>query len=470
MKCALLYRSKLPLSDWSSDRIAETLAAQSPTIFLSERYHSQDIQWIFLDCVGGVYLRELVKVDFANVDRISTLGISPSDFFQAIEEVAENFAEPIPFVSGYMSYEALMHNHRVPAPRRPDGILGLYGLFETIIQISGEEVWEYKLSFTDIREEWLSKLEKVEHSYYERDSTSEAFCRDDIQALLRSKDPIQSLTCLLGNVSSASREPYRERVLDIQERIRSGDVYQANLSLHLKVGGALDAVDTAQWLLGGGRAAQMAMMSFDKRIIASGSPELFLREEEGRLFSAPIKGTRPRFGSDEENIRAIEELKNSTKDRAELAMIVDLVRNDLNRVCEPGTVVVESHGVIEAHPSVYHTVSTISGERSRHATMGEVWDSLFPSGSITGAPKISAMRAIAESESHWRDCYCGAIGYFGGGKSHYHNVAIRTISSEDGVVSLWAGGGITIDSDPDQEYEECLWKLIPSLRIVTAAD
>jgi len=469
MKCSLIRCSKIALSDWSSSRIVEALSVQLPAIFLSERYGSRDIQWLFLDCVGGVYLRKPAEIDCLNQECRSASGISPTDFFRLVDEVAENFSEPIPFISGYMSYEALMHHHRVLSPSRPDGILGWYGLFETIIRISGEEVLEYKLSFTEIGEEWLSKGEKLIRSNYRKAPISRALLRDEIQASLRSENPIQSLTHLLDNIPSASRVPYRERILGIQELIRSGDVYQANLSLHLKVEGALDPVSTAKWLLGGGRAAQMAMMSFDKRIIASGSPELFLREEETKLVSAPIKGTRPRLGSDEENVRAIEELKNSTKDRAELAMIVDLVRNDLNRVCEPGTVVVENHGMIEAHPSVYHTVSTISGRRSGNTTTADVWDSLFPAGSITGAPKIAAMRAIAQSESHWRDCYCGAIGYFGGGRSNHHNVAIRTISSEEGVVSLWAGGGITIDSDPDQEYQECLWKLMPSLQIVTAA-
>jgi anthranilate/para-aminobenzoate synthase component I len=279
MKCSLIHCSKIALSDWSSSRIVEALSVQSRAIFLSERSGSRDIQWLFLDCVGGVYLRKPPEVDRLNQDCRSVSGISPSDFFRLVDEVAEKFLEPIPFVSGYMSYEALMHHHRALAPSRPDGILGWYGIFETIIRISGEEVLEYKLSFTEIGEEWLSKGEKVIRSNYGKAPISRALLRDEIQASLRSENPIQSLTHLLNNIPSASRVPYGERILGIQELIRSGDVYQANLSLHLKVEGELDPLSTAQWLLGGGRAAQMAMMSFDKRIIASGSPEHFLRGE-----------------------------------------------------------------------------------------------------------------------------------------------------------------------------------------------
>lgn len=465
MKCTLTRRSKISPEEWPTERIADALAANAPAILIAEKSGAVDQHWLFLDCVGSTYLID----SQSSVERLTDVsparGMSPAQFFSSVDEITKQFREEIPLAAGYLSYEALMEQINSTVPRRPDRIVGWYGLFRTIVQLTEDGVWRYELSFTDIPPEWCVNPHSAEGSYQPTERLSVA----SVSKVLRSSDPIESLSRSLELIPTASCRPYKERVANVQELIRAGEVYQANLSVHLTVTGALDPRMTALWLLREGRAARMAVLSFNGRVIASGSPELFLRREKGRLIAAPIKGTRPRFDVEEDNRRSVEDLGKSQKDRAELSMIVDLVRNDLNRVCEAGSVLVDSHAVIEAHPSVYHTVSTLSGRLKAETSIRSIWEALFPSGSITGAPKSAAIRTIALLESHWRDCYCGAIGYFGGGGIQHHNVAIRTITSEKGVVSLWAGGGVTIDSDPDKEYEECLWKLMPSLRILNAA-
>jgi para-aminobenzoate synthetase component 1 len=152
------------------------------------------------------------------------------------------------------------------------------------------------------------------------------------------------------------------------------------------------------------------------------------------------------------------QLRDSAKDQAELAMIVDLERNDLGRICETGSVKVTEPRVIEAHPTVYHGVATIEGQLRQDVTLVEVLRAMFPSGSVTGAPKIRAMQIIDELEPVRRGPYCGAIGYIDPDGSMQFNVAIRTMTIKDGQVHIPVGGGIVADSNPEAEYEETLVK------------
>ena len=178
------------------------------------------------------------------------------------------------------------------------------------------------------------------------------------------------------------------------------------------------------------------------------------------MTTRPIKGTRPRREGDEAfNRRMAEELRASAKDHAELTMIVDLERNDLGRVCNYGTVRVAEHAVIEAHPTVFHLVSTVTGQlyRREHDEFSLI-KATFPGGSITGAPKIRAMEIIEELEPHARTVYTGAIGYVSFHGRMDLNIAIRTMVKVGDRVHVQVGGGIVADSDPVLEYEETLHK------------
>ena len=263
--------------------------------------------------------------------------------------------------------------------------------------------------------------------------------------------------------SNFSRSQYVEAVEVIKEQIRSGNTYQTNLTRQITV----DVSDTPKNLFTRLRREHPAPFSaFIQRpdsTVVSASPERFFRIENGTISASPIKGTRPRGATPEEDARLRSELLNSHKDRAENTMIVDLLRNDLGRVCEFGSVEVESLCEIEELPSLFHMVSTIRGRLNQDAKFSDVLRALFPCGSITGAPKISTMKIIDNIEPTSRGLSMGAIGCyipasFGIGESIDLSVAIRTMVIRDGTATFNVGGGIVIDSDPEKEWDETVVK------------
>ena len=192
--------------------------------------------------------------------------------------------------------------------------------------------------------------------------------------------------------------------------------------------------------------------------IVSASPERFLELQGRQVETRPIKGTRPRGATPEEDRRLGAELLASEKDRAENVMIVDLLRNDLSRVCRDHTVLTPEICVLESFATVHHLVSTVTGELRPGLDAVDLLRATFPGGSITGAPKIRAMEIIAELEPTRRGPYCGAIGWLGGDGWMDTSITIRTYAIKDGMVAFQAGGGIVADSDPAAEYEETLDK------------
>ena len=199
-------------------------------------------------------------------------------------------------------------------------------------------------------------------------------------------------------------------------------------------------------------------------MVVTNSPERFLRLENGRVESRPVKGTRPRRADAAEDRAEAEALFASAKDRAENLMIVDLVRHDLSRVCQPGSVKVPRLNALESYANVHHLVSTVEGQLQPGRDALDLILAAFPPGSITGAPKIRAMELIAAAEEERRGPYCGALGWIGeGGQAMDLNVMIRTLdlirTDADWLVTARSGGAITIDSNPQAEYEETLQKL-----------
>ena len=243
-------------------------------------------------------------------------------------------------------------------------------------------------------------------------------------------------------------------------RIAAGDLFQANLCLRLEgriVGDALDLFATAATALPTDRAAFVAG---PWGMAASLSPELFLARSGRLVRSAPIKGTRPA------DRRA--ELEGSEKDRAENVMIVDLVRNDLGRVCRPGTVRVTALAEVRPHAGVWHLVSEVEGELRDDVGDADLLRAAFPPGSVTGAPKLAALSVIAELESTGREAYTGAIGFASPVAGLELNVAIRTFETHGSRIWLGAGGGIVADSDPESEAREAAAKAAPLLAAIAA--
>ena len=247
-----------------------------------------------------------------------------------------------------------------------------------------------------------------------------------------------------------TREGYLEAVRRVKEYILAGDVYQVNLSRRVHARLEEDPRDVWERLLARNPAPHAAFLRFGRRALLSVSPERFLELRDGRLLTRPIKGTRRRSNG------AAEELLASPKDDAELAMIVDLERNDLGRVCEAGTVRVTAPKTLEAHPTVYHLSATIEGRCAKGPA--DVLRAAFPGGSITGAPKIRAMEIIDELEPSRRGFYTGAIGSIGFDGTMDLSIAIRTVQADGASYYVQAGGGIVADSDPAAEYDETLAK------------
>jgi para-aminobenzoate synthetase/4-amino-4-deoxychorismate lyase len=202
--------------------------------------------------------------------------------------------------------------------------------------------------------------------------------------------------------------------------------------------------------------------------IASLSPELFLRRRGRQIVTGPIKGTIARDSDPIVAAAALETLRGSVKDAAEHVMIVDLMRNDLGRVCEYGTIVAPRHPTAEPHPGLWHLVSHVHGRLRPEVTDADVLRATFPPGSVTGAPKVQSLRVIAELEQTGREVYTGAIGFASPVAGLELNVAIRTLELADGHVWLGAGGGIVADSDPRTELEEALTKARPIAAAVGA--
>jgi para-aminobenzoate synthetase component 1 len=257
-----------------------------------------------------------------------------------------------------------------------------------------------------------------------------------------------------------SSENFMRVVERTRRYIAEGDIFQANLAQSFRTALPEDvdpAVLYAQ-LRAANPAPFGALIVTSERIVASTSPEGFLRLDGDEVETRPIKGTARRSADPDEDRRLADGLVASEKDRAENIMIVDLMRNDLSRVCLPGTVDVPALCGLESYASVHHLVSVVQGRLKPGLDALHLFAACFPGGSITGAPKIRAMQIIHELEPAPRGVYCGSIVHFGFDGSLRSNIAIRTLVAEDGFASINAGGGITLLSEATAEYAETLVK------------
>jgi para-aminobenzoate synthetase component 1 len=262
----------------------------------------------------------------------------------------------------------------------------------------------------------------------------------------------------LGLRSNFTREGYLQAVARVIEYICAGDIFQANLSQRLEAPLVGTPLELYRRLRSRNPAPFSAFLDFGDLVVASSSPERFLRVADGHVEARPIKGTRPRGVGPEHDAALAMALAESDKDRAENVMIVDLLRNDLSRVCEPGSVRVPELFALEHYATVHHLVSTVVGDLVPTRDVADLVRAAFPGGSITGAPKVRAMQIIAELEPTRRAVYCGAIGYWSTTGAFDSSIVIRTYLVLGDTVYFQAGGGIVADSEPEQEYRETLDK------------
>lgn len=299
---------------------------------------------------------------------------------------------------------------------------------------------EYKL---DGLECYLERAKDVKVCNYQDDSI------EDI-------DP-DSLRC------NITKEYYLDTVERIRRYIYDGIVYQVNFSQRFDCDYNKEPVKLFHWQNRHNPAGYSAYIATDDYAIVSASPELFVSLIDGWISTKPIKGTRKRLPPiSPQNIRInkenFNELVTSLKEQAELNMIIDLERNDLVRICQYGTRCVTQPRTIETYPTLYHAVATVSGRLRQDITMSDILKGIFPGGSITGAPKVSSMEIIDETEPTCRGVYTGSIGFVSLDGTICLNIAIRTIIIKGGIAYVQTGGGIVADSDPQAEWDETITK------------
>jgi para-aminobenzoate synthetase component 1 len=265
---------------------------------------------------------------------------------------------------------------------------------------------------------------------------------------------------LEGWTSNFTKVSYQRMVREVIERILSGDIFQANVAQRFEAPVPLDFDHFGFYrrLRTFNPAPFAAYLDHADFVIASASPERFLKVDGDRVETRPIKGTRRRFADAVLDALQARALTESRKDRAENVMIVDLLRNDLSKVCLPGSVQVPRLCGLETFASVHHLVSTVVGRLREGQGAADVLAAAFPGGSVTGAPKVRAMEIITEMEGHARGPYCGAIGYIGFDGTMDTSIVIRTAAFRGGTCVVQAGGGVVTASDPAAEYDETLDK------------
>ena len=353
----------------------------------------------------------------------------------------------LPIVSGavgYFSYEygrkmMKVSSHKEDLVTIPDALLVFYDMY--IIEDCHEK--KTFLVANGITEDAEKLIESVEVRLTE---------------VLIEKEQVADRPFDIEVTPNFKKEEYKQAVDDMIRYIIEGDIYITNMTQQLEVKSNKKPLDVFYDLRENNPSPFGGYMDYGDFQIVCASPERFLKMKKEHVNTRPIKGTRKRGETLEEDLLMRNELKNSEKDKSELLMIVDLERNDLNRVCRPGSVKLTELFTVEEYATVFHLVSDIEGVLQENKTIMDLLEATFPGGSITGAPKYRAMEIIDELENNRRNLYTGSIGYLTLDGDCDFNIVIRTALHKDGMYYLGVGGGITAESDLEFEYEETLQK------------
>ncbi len=381
--------------------------------------------------------------------------LTPDDPFRLIRQALGAHRENpagLPFCGGavgYFAYDLAWRLERLPrtakdCDRLPDMAVGIY---DWAVVVDHQQRQSFLVAQDHAT---LKRLWPVIHQGYARPSK-----------------PVPAFHLLSPVVSHLSRRDYIEAFERIQFYIREGDCYQVNFAQRFSAAASGDPWTAYLELRETNPAPFSAFLRLPQLTILSSSPERFLKVRDGQVETRPIKGTRPRCSNPEEDLFQIQALAESPKDRAENLMIVDLLRNDLSKTCQLGSVKVPSLFQVESFATVHHLVSTVIGKLKPDCHALDLLRHCFPGGSITGAPKIRAVEIIEELEGIRRGVYCGAIGYIGYDGAMDTNIVIRTLVHANNQIHFWAGGGIVADSRPLQEYQESYDKAAALIKVLS---
>jgi len=352
--------------------------------------------------------------------------------------------DDLPFTGGaigYFGYEMLHPWHRIkPGYERdiglPDMLIGIYSWVLVI--------------------DHLKKLCTLVF----RDICPAATRKKVIEAFADNKTSIAGKFTLTGDfISNFKRDEYQHAYQRVIDYILAGDCYQVNLTQRFTAACNGDPYSAFTRLQTIAKAPFAAFMEDGDQSVLSFSPERFIQVKNCQVMTQPIKGTRPRNLDPETDQRNKDDLETSLKDKAENLMIVDLLRNDLGRICDTGSINVPGLFETQSFTNVHHLVSTITGSLPKAEDVFALFKAGFPGGSITGAPKIRAMQVINELESVMRSVYCGAFAWIDFNGNMDSNICIRTLVKDNDRIHCWGGGGIVADSIGEQEYQESLDKI-----------
>jgi len=348
----------------------------------------------------------------------------------------------IPFscgMVGYIGYDLCHFMEKLPQTQKDDIDLPdlFFGVYDKIIAID-----HIKRKTFSITLDWQKP-------------------KKNIKIFSQMTSPLKKNNIQTGLSSNFTKTEYLSAIKKIKRYIAAGDVYQVNLSQRFHTSSNLPHIEIFERLRKSSPAYFSSLIELpgNKSIISS-SPELFLKVDGRKIMTRPIKGTEKRGGNETEDKILGEGLFSSEKNNAELAMIVDVERNDLGKVCEFGSVKVTQPKALETYTTLHHLVATVKGRIRKSIDVVDILAATFPSGSITGAPKIRAMEIIDEIEPTRRSVYTGAIGYISFDSKMLLSIAIRIIIADGNDILFQVGGGIVVDSDPESEYQETLVKAL----------
>ncbi len=407
----------------------------------------------------------LGRYSYLTADPAQAWSSRPGDSTDLLADVATYITahrtEPVPGlppfqcgVAGFLGYEFGRRLERLPAPssddlRLPDAWFGAYDWVMA---------WDHETG-----KAWVMAREGSQGGREAGRPSADARMRD-VARRMSGPSPIRTAPAIGTRAtppfhSGFTREAYLAAVEQVRQFILAGDIFQANLSQRFDAPWSGTPFEFYRRLSEVNPAPFAAYLQGDGFAVSSASPERFLSvDPDGMVETRPIKGTRSRGETPEEDHRLARELLSSEKDRAENVMIVDLLRNDLSKVCRPGSVEVPVLCALESHPTVHHLESIVSGRLEEGRTATDLLRAAFPGGSITGAPKVRAMEILAGLEPVARGVYCGTIGWLSVTGAMDTSIAIRTVTLRDGRAYFHAGGGIVADSEPAMEYQETLDK------------
>ena len=447
-------KTELPYRE-DSAALFEAVADLPWAVFLdSGRHHPGQSRYDIIAAQPFIRLITRGNMTEVHTDGIALSRDDPFELLKRYLEIDSALSCDLPFCGGaigYFGYDLARRIEHLPAraaavERIPDMAIGIYD-WAVVVDHLEQKSWlvgQGRDPDTDIK--WNALVARFTHPLPER-----------------TRAPFR----VTSNVTSShTRESYGRAFRRIHQYIRDGDCYQVNLAQRFSAAASGDAWLAYQALRVINPAPFSAYLSTPYAQILSSSPERFLRLDQGLVETKPIKGTRPRAGHARLDAELAEQLRVSEKDRAENVMIVDLLRNDLSKNCELGSVRVPRLFDVESYATVHHLVSTVTGRLRAGRDAVDLLRGSFPGGSITGAPKLRAMQIIDEVERFRRGVYCGAIGYIGFDGGMDTNIAIRTLTVSHGAVRFWAGGGIIADSEVESEYQESFDKARALLRLL----